>query len=38
VTWFRSVVVVTCSVAGVDAVRAALAGDVVTTARFRGEF
>jgi hypothetical protein len=33
--WFRSVVAVTHSAAGADAVRAALAGDVVTTARFR---
>ena len=36
--WFRSVVAVTCSAAGADAVRAALTADVVTTARFRGEF
>ena len=35
--WFRSVVAVTHSAAGADAVRAALAGDVVTAARFRGE-
>jgi|HubBroStandDraft_4_1064222.scaffolds.fasta_scaffold700081_2 hypothetical protein len=35
VPWFRSVVAVTRSVAGADAVRAALAADVVTTARFR---
>jgi hypothetical protein len=33
--WFRSVIAVTCSAAGGDAVRAALATDVVTTARFR---
>jgi len=33
--WFRSVVAVTHSAAGADAVRAALAGDVVTAARFR---
>jgi len=33
--WFRSVVAVTRSAAGADAVRAALADDVVTTARFR---
>jgi hypothetical protein len=33
--WFRCVVAVTRSTAGADAVRAALAGDVVTTARFR---
>ncbi len=33
--WFRSVVAVTRSAAGADAVRAALVGDVVTTARFR---
>ena len=33
--WFRSVVAVTRSAAGADAVRAALTGDVVTTARFR---
>jgi hypothetical protein len=36
--WFRSVVAVTRSAAGVDAVRAALSADVVTSARFRGEF
>jgi hypothetical protein len=35
VRWFRSVVTVTRSAAGADAVRAALTGDVVTTARFR---
>ncbi len=35
--WFRSVVAVTRSTAGADAVRAALTGDVVTAARFRGE-
>jgi hypothetical protein len=33
--WFRSVVAVTHGADGVDAVRAALTGDVVTTARFR---
>lgn len=33
--WFRSVVAVTHSAAGAAAVRAALAGDVVTVARFR---
>jgi hypothetical protein len=33
--WFRSVVAVTHSAGGADAVRAALTGDVVTTARFR---
>jgi hypothetical protein len=35
ISWFRSVVAVTRSAAGADAVRAALAADVVTTARFR---
>jgi len=35
VPWFRSVVAVTHAAGGVDAVRAALTGDVVTTARFR---
>ena len=35
VAWFRSVVVVTRTAAGADAVRAALVGDVVTAARFR---
>src|SRR5271165_4849913 len=35
VPWFRSVVVVTRTAAGADAVRAALVGDVVTAARFR---
>jgi hypothetical protein len=35
--WFRSVVAVTCSAAGADAVRAALTADVVTTARFRAD-
>jgi hypothetical protein len=35
--WFRSVVAVTCSAAGADAVRAALIADVVTTARFRAD-
>lgn len=33
--WFRSVVAVTRDAAGADAVRAALAADVVTAARFR---
>lgn len=33
--WFRSVVAVTCSAAGSDAVRAALAEDLLTRARFR---
>jgi len=33
--WFRSVVAVTHSAAGADAVRAALTADVVTAARFR---
>ena len=33
--WFRCVVAVTRSASGADAVRAALTGDVVTTARFR---
>jgi hypothetical protein len=33
--WFRCVVAVTRSAAGADAVRAALAADVVTAARFR---
>ncbi len=35
--WFRSVVAVTRTAAGAEAVRAALAGDVVTAARFRKE-
>jgi hypothetical protein len=35
VPWFRSVVAVTRGAAGAEAVRAALAGDVVTLARFR---
>jgi hypothetical protein len=35
--WFRSVVAVTHSAAGADAVRAALIADVVTTARFRAD-
>ena len=35
VPWFRSVVAVTRSEAGADAVRAALMADVVTAARFR---
>jgi hypothetical protein len=35
VPWFRSVVAITRGEAGADAVRAALAGDVVTSARFR---
>ncbi len=35
VPWFRSVVAVTCTDAGADAVRAALIADVVTSARFR---
>ena len=35
VPWFRSVVAVTRSEAGADAVRAALTADVVTAARFR---
>jgi hypothetical protein len=35
VPWFRSVVAVTHSTTGAEAVRAALTGDVVTTARFR---
>ena len=34
--WFRGVVAVMRSEAGADAVRAALVGDVVTAARFRG--
>ncbi len=33
--WFRSVVAVTRTEAGAEAVRAALVGDVVTAARFR---
>lgn len=33
--WFRSVVAVTQTAAGVDAVRAALAEDLLTAARFR---
>jgi hypothetical protein len=33
--WFRSVIAVTHSAGGAEAVRAALTGDVVTTARFR---
>ena|SRR5665213_2762062 len=36
VPWFRSVVAVTRGAAGAAAVRAALVGDVVTSARFRG--
>jgi hypothetical protein len=35
VPWFRSVIAVTRSPGGAEAVRAALTGDVVTTARFR---
>ena len=35
--WFRAVVAVTRSDAGADAVRTALASDVVTVARFRQE-
>ena len=35
--WFRSVIAVTHSAAGAAAVRAALTGDVATTARFRSE-
>jgi hypothetical protein len=37
VQWFRGVVAVTRSEVGADAIRAALAGDVVTTARFRSD-
>ena len=33
--WFHSVIAVTCTDAGADAVRAALTSDIVTTARFR---